>query len=755
MIQRNLKKKSCYIFITILLFTFQSGTLKAQKNIILSCKENNDLYLILRENKISCIRYNTPEKAINKAKEGSGVMILADGYPEKTTIMDSSLFVKASEKNLRLYVEYPSFLPGVRLGIPRGTHWERAIVASDVFAPELQKLRILAIHGCRFVPTRAINSFIVMGRVAGFDSAVYGLPNETFPILFEMSKQNGNGDLLVSTTKLSQFITARYAPVDAWKSIWKNILAWLQPNESALDLKWTPSVRPSFSIDEQLPEDVEQQALKRGIEWYFNSKMILSPSMLAKYNQPANAPELTTTNPDLTQNWPYGHRIGLKPELNTPKGDGTFGVMEGFDARIFADGTQPVRWWNRGDCNGETAGAMSVAGIALQNSIYQKVGGNIGDWLYFRSMISLGDRANPNHPAYGLLGWTDVPQYCGPGTINCYDVYYGDDQARNMLGIMLTGATQNTTRYNDRLLKGLLANLRVTGRSGFQPDRIDQDSLLKNGWQYYSNLNNVSYSGNFQAFMWACYLWAYRQTGFDLFLKRAKAGINTMMAAYPHQWGVTGIQMDRTRMLLPLAWLVRIEDTPEHRLWLRTMVNDMTQDINTGTIPERIEAAVSRYGIGHYKSPKSNEAYGTTESLIIENDGDPCSDLLYTVNFAFIGLHEAAAATGDSFYREAENKLAKFLCRVQIRSETHPELDGGWFRAFNFKRWEYWASSTDTGWGAWCIESGWSQSWITTVLALRHLNTSFWDITETSEMKNNFDDLRKQFFSDEALKNVR
>jgi hypothetical protein len=30
---------------------------------------------------------------------------------------------------------------------------------------------------------------------------------------------------------------------------------------------------------------------------------------------------------------------------------------------------------------------------------------------------------------------------------------------------------------------------------------------------------------------------------------------------------------------------------------------------------------------------------------------------------------------------------------VQVRSEGRPELDGAWFRAFDFKRWEYWASN--------------------------------------------------------------
>ena len=31
------------------------------------------------------------------------------------------------------------------------------------------------------------------------------------------------------------------------------------------------------------------------------------------------------------------------------------------------------------------------------------------------------------------------------------------------------------------------------------------------------------------------------------------------------------------------------------------------------------------------------------------------------------------------------------------RSEAHPELDGAWFRAFDFKRWEYFGSNADAG----------------------------------------------------------
>ena len=79
-------------------------------------------------------------------------------------------------------------------------------------------------------------------------------------------------------------------------------------------------------------------------------------------------------------------------------------------------------------------------------------------------------------------------------------------------------------------------------------------------------------------------------------------------------------------------------------------------------------------------------------------------------------------------YRDAEDRLAELLCRIQIRSQTHPELDGAWYRALDFERWDYWGSNADNGWGAWCIETGWAQAWILAVLGMRKLNTCLWDM---------------------------
>ncbi len=735
----------------LLVFVFQVSGAKKLNIITLSCKADNDLYLVLKENKIPCVRFNSPREAINRAANGTGVLVLADGYPAQTTKIDSALYEKAVSKKLRLYIEYPSCLPGIMTGNPKGTQWERAVIASDVFSSGLKKLRILAIHDCRFIPVKADHADIVIAHIAGFDTAVYGLPPETFPLLFENSDLQKSRKLLVATTKLSQFQTARYAPADAWKAIWKHILSWMSTGSGFPELCWTPVVRPTCSKSEPLPNDIERVALTRGIEWFFNSRMLLHPSMMEQYNKPANLPKPAKADPDLSQDWPYGHRTAKMPK-NTPIGDGTFGVMEGFDSKIFSDGSQAVRWWNRNDCNGEIAGALGLAGVYLHNSKYLKTGANIGDWLYFKSMMSLGDHVKPENPAFGLFGWNDTPKYAGPGYSDGYAVYYGDDNARSMLGMMMAAAAQKSDRYDKRLLMCLLANLRISGIYGFQPDRVDQKPLEKTGWEKLFKDKNHSYSPHYQASLWACYLWAYQQTGFDLFLTRAKTAIRMTMDAYPGQWKWTnGIQQERAKMLLPLAWLVRIDDTAEHRGWLQKIAGDLiANQAACGAIPEQIGES----GKGGFPPPATNEAYGTAEAPLIQTNDDGVSDLLYTSNFALLGLHEAAAATGDKWYLDAENKLAKFLCRIQIRSEKHPELDGGWFRAFDFNRWEYWASNADAGWGAWSIESGWTQSWITTTLGLRQLNESLWDYTKKSNIKRNFDELRKQMIPDNVIEDT-
>jgi hypothetical protein len=680
------------------------------------CREENDLYQVALAAGMPVVRCGESAEAVAQAEEGSGVLLLADGYPDAPTVIDQALLDTASAKHLRLYIEYPSWLPGVALGEPRGIEWERAVVSSDWFAPDLAKLRILAIHGCRFRPVEIDDAHIVLARVAGFDTAVYGLPEETHPILFELPKHG----TLVATTKLSQFVTARYAPTDAWRAIWPAVLGWLGADGASLD--WTPTVRPSFAANETLPDDVEEEALRRGTQWFYDARLLPSQDWQEDGDSYADA-----------------DRVGTASGRDWPAGDGSQGLLEGFSSTIGHDGRQPLRWWLRDDCMGEGAMALAFDGVVKKKAHSLKVAGNLADFILFDSDATKGPRDDPDSPSFGLVSW-DINKSLG--------VFYGDDNARSMLGVLACAALTKNDRWDEKILRCFLANLRTTGQLGFRGGRIDEGPLHENGWRHYFDASPTHYAPHYESYMWACYIWAHNQTGHALFLERAKNAIRMTMDAYPDDWRWTnGLQQERARMLLCLSWLVRVEDIPEHREWLRLVAEELLEhQAKCGAIREELGPE----GKGAYGAPTSNEHYGTTEAPLIQKNGDPLCDLLYTTNFAFLGLHEAAAATGDPFYADAEDRLARFLCRIQIRSEQHPELDGGWFRAFDYARWEYWASNADLGWGAWSIESGWTCGWINAVLAMRQMETSLWDLTAASTIERHMDKLEPVMFPEAA-----
>ncbi|MEN6353214.1 MAG: hypothetical protein ABFD02_07150 [Bacteroidales bacterium] len=720
-----------YLCFILLLFAVVQGCTSNKKNgINLSCNEENDLYKVLKDNKIACNRYNTPKEAIDYASEGSGVMILADGYPGKTTLMDSLLLKKAIIKKLKLYLEYPSWLPGMTSAVPRPTTLERVVVTTDSIE-HLSRMQILALHDCNFVPITTENPLLSLSKVAGFDRAVYGLDEDTEinAILFELPAYG----LMVSTTKLSQFISARYAPKVAMQAIWNYILNWLENSKlSDRVIDWAPDVLPSYTCDQKLPPDAGRLAVRRGIDWHTTAKMLLNEQGWDEYKQlwNLNDSNMHTTVPSVNNAAP-------KPEAQA--GDGRFGVLEGIASHVNLDGSQPTRWWLRSDSNGESSLAFALRWAMDGDSLSKVVAGNLLDWLYFTSGLFQTDSTKAN---YGLLFWA-------PGNAQAL---YQDNDIKAILGCIGTSGILNTDRWDEVLVKDILGNFRTTGVNGFRGRRLESPDVLRDGWKSYWDKNTIQLQPHYEAWTWSSYLWLYDKTHWKPLLEKTRKAISTMMKAYPDNWRWTnGIQQERGRMLLPLAWLIRVDDRPEYRAWLKLIADDIEkcQD-ESGAIREELGSLDH----GDYVPPKSNAAYGTNEAPLIQENGDCVSDLLYTSNFAFLGLHEAYASTGDEQFKRMSDKLADFLIRIQVRSKKHSELDGGWFRAFDYRQWEYFGSNADSGWGAWSIETGWTQAWLPTVLAMRELNNNLWDISKNSKVSTHFDAIRRQMIPDEILTGI-
>jgi len=676
----------------------------AQPGIVFCGSSSNDLYFLLKKQGLKIKRFNDPFSALTGTSTNDALFIVADGYPKSKVELSDEFFKQARLKRLKLYIEYSANIPGVEVGVePLHTQLERGVVATGVFGTGLKPMSILGINDCYILPAKVDNAAIVLAKVAGLDKAEYGIDDVVkYPLLFEKD------DRIISTTKLSNFATGRYGPNDAWRQVWSYILKKMTGHDYTFK-DWPSYVKPMYGPDEALPTNATRKSIELGVEWFNKAKLFVDPSwkeMWLGYQGKGEAP--------------FGPPIDQK----LPVGDGSLGILEGHASKIYHNGSQQYRYWMRADVQGEASFALAAAGNMLNKKTYDKKAENLIDYMFHGSNLRAEERNDKNSASYGLIGWSVTH----PG------VYYGDDNARALLGIIGASAYMNTDKWDREVVEGILANFRTTGRFGYRGERLEDKDLQKLGWKHYWERDIVHNAPHFESWTWACYLWLYSQTGYKPLLEKTKMAIRMTMKAYPDNWVWTnGIQQERARMILPLAWLVRIENTEEHRKWLDVMVSKIVENqVESGAIREELGGE----GKGRFGRTKSNKEYGLHEAPLIFTNGDPIADMLYTSNFAFFSLNEAAHATGNKKYKDAVTKLSDFLTRIQVKSDRFKDLDGAWFRAFEYKRWEYWGSNADAGWGVWGTLSGWTQSWIVATQVLSAQDQSFWELTKKSEVKS-------------------
>lgn len=702
----NINTKIKWLGICLVLLCFSLNAFSASKTVYCYGSEKNDLYQLLRSQGYVVKIFTTPDAAVNAAPIGAGVFIVAKDYPKMDLInsITATLLKKATGKKLKLYIEYPSAFPGLNLPAkPLETHLERGVVTTDVFGQKLERMCLLGIHNCHILTVEVNNPLIVLARVVGVNRAELGLEGTTnYPLLFEKD------GALISTTGLSNFKRGRYGPEQSIQTVWAYIISKITGDQNFQIKNWSADVKPMFGRTEALPASAKLNSIKKGIEWFSNGRFYIHPSW--------------------KQDWVKYGSNGLKPvgppvSQNKPNGDGSLGILEGHTSTIFYDGSQEYRYWLRADVQGEASMALAAAGSLLNNEAYKKKSANIIDYLFKTSNMRAGAKNDPSSPAYGLIGWATT----NAGT------FYGDDNARAILGAIAASAYLKTDKWDKELAEAIMGNFRTTSKEGFRGERLEEGDIIKHGWPYYYNRSLIHPSPHFESWMWACYLWLYTKTNYAPLLERSKAALKITMASYPDKWKWgSSFQTQRARLILPLAWLVRIENTEEHRRWLDLMVTDMLKNqVETGAIREELGK-----GKGMFKELNKNSDYGTDEGSLIFKNGEEISCMLYTNNFALFSLNEAAEATHNRKYEEATNRLSDFLTRIQVQSKNHKDLDGAWFRAFDYGKWDYWASNSDAGWGAWCTLTGWIQSWIVTTQVQIQQKQGFWELTQKSNMGN-------------------
>lgn len=651
----------------------------------------NDLVRLLREEGWIVRTFSALDRTLEKAGKGSAVLLLGGGYPDTPLHLLPEHRDLMRSKSLRVFADFATVAADPVLdtiGV------ERVVVTQPV--GPLAPMDLLTVNRAVFCEAEAADPVLVIARVAGFDTAVFGLEDTpSFPLVYRPEPY-----CWVSTSCLSDFARLRFLPEKHWKSFWEAVLSDLTGRETVFS-SWPSMVRPAYGAEAALPRDARREAIRKGVEWFFNGHFLVHPSWketcLMRYQGDGTMP------------------VGPSLPEDAPDGDGSLGVLEGHCSAIYEDGRQAYRYWLRDDVQGESSMAFAMAGDLLGEERWKEISANLSDYSFreFRD----GPRDDPGSPSYGLLGWAYTHKW----------VYYGDDNARSILGSILAGRVLHTDRWEEKTHQAIEANFNTTGLNGFRGPRLHEQDIQQNGLDHYRRSTLINPHPHFESWLWACYLWAYADTGEEKYLDLAEKGISMTMAAYPDNWNWTnGIQQERARMVLPLAWLYRVRPTDEHRAWLERITSDLAANqVPCGAIREELGDPSK----GAYGAERCNADYGRNEAPLIFSNGDPVADMLYTCNFAVFGLNEAACATGDPAIRRMADALADFLVRIQVRSDAVRNVDGAWFRAFNYRNWDYWASNADAGWGAQSTLTGWIQSWIVTTLALMEKGTSYWDLT--------------------------
>ena len=694
-----LKNRIIGIFILLLLFF----SCQQKEEVICYGTPTNDLIKLLDEEGYRLRIYSSVHEALQKAPKQAGVLLLSESYPREGVKLDTADQKIIKEKSLRVFMEFPQCV-GATEWVTADTLELERIVVCDSLNSLLPSMSLLSFQRCimKQTPDPIANPLLVAAKVAGFNDAVYGLKDTpTQPILYFHNDQ-----LLLSATCMSNFAEGRYLPEQRVKALFEYIFQWLLNRETFTFSTWTSYIRPTYTATDVLPKDAGMNSIKKGVEWFYNGHFLVHSDWKHDWADKYMGNGIAPVGPELPRNF--------------KDGDGSLGILEGHMSGIKYDGTQMYRYWMRDDVQGEASFAFAAAGTLLDNSQYTKVAANLLDYSFTEYRDSV--RNDPKSPSYGLLGWA----YTHKGT------YYGDDNARSVLGSIASSALMNNPKWDKQIVEGIVGNFRTTGLNGFRGQNILEPDLQKRGWKSYYNADLVNLHAHFEAWNWACYLWLYNQTHYQPLLERVKRGITMMMEGYPEQWSWTnGIQQERARMILPLAWLYRVAPTEEHLDWLHFMTNELLRNqVPCGGIREELgDESKSLFG----RTP-SNAEYGNNEAPLIFDNGDPVADMLYTTNFAFVGLCEAAKATQDTTYIKAVNQMRDFLIRIQVRSDKFKNVDGAWFRAFNYEDWNYWASNADAGWGVWSTLTGWIQSWIVGTQFVLEEDSSLWDIANQKDV---------------------
>jgi len=247
--------------------------------------------------------------------------------------------------------------------------------------------------------------YLVGARVAGYNSAVFGLPantSESTIVFFQATP-----GVVVATTKLSSLLTSRYGPLEHYEKLLQFLLRKLRLPAAALKTPLLATVRPKYGPSEPLPAGGPRAAARAAVAAAV-AHLTRTSSMLITGNK-AFAPtsNLTTLvrRCPVLKGWVQHNvscvREGLGSNIDI------LGRQVGEAGSCAACGCKtPGMCANtRTDDNAQSAVGIGVAGALLNDARSVKIAQDIVKYVYFYS----GARETPTNrsdASRGLIDWS-------------------------------------------------------------------------------------------------------------------------------------------------------------------------------------------------------------------------------------------------------------------------------------------------------------------------------------------------------------